>query len=379
MNKRVLVASLLLVVLGLLTVSFLTLQRREERLAEERFLAYARGEALYREGRYAQAVEQLRKVRENYPQSQEAHQARQRIAFALIGLGNYEEAENYFQEYLRDFPESDYIAEIHYRLGRLAEKQGYSDRALLFYEKIVADFPFGLVADEAILGQGRIRAARGEWRLAREAFQKIMNDFPKSNSFLAAREQLGDLNIGLIFSPILTEDSFLYEVQFGDSLYIIARRFNTTTSLLKKSNQLKTDRIRPGQTLKVTPGNYRLVVNLSEVTLSVYLNERLVKVYPVAVGREGCCTPPGEFEIINKLIDPVWYSPDGFRWPFGHPENILGTRWMGICKPGFGIHGTTLPETIGQRATQGCVRMLNEDVEKLFDLVTPGTPVIIVE
>ncbi len=379
MNKRVLVASLLIIVLGLLVTSFITLQRREERREEERFRAYARGEALYREGRYAQALEQLRKVRETYPQSQEAHRARQRIAFALIGLGDYEEAENYFQEYLRDFPESDAAAKIHYQLGALAEKQGHLDRALTLYGKVVTDFPPGPVVDEAILGQGRIRAAQGEWRLAREFFQKVMNDFPESNSFLAARRQLGDLNIGLIFSPILTEDSFLYEVQFGDSLYAIARRFNTTVPLLKRSNELKTDRIRPGQTLKVTPGNYRLVADKSEFTLSLYLNERLVKVYLVAVGREGRCTPTGEFEITDKLIDPVWYSPDGFRRPFGHPKNILGTRWIGICLPGYGIHGTTQPETIGKRATQGCVRMLNEDVEELFDLVTPGTPVIIVE
>ncbi len=379
MNKRILVGAVLIIILGLLAASFLALQRREERREEKRFLAYARGEAFYREGRYAQALEQLRKVRENFPQSQEAHQARYRIPFALMGLGNYEEAEHYFQEHLKDFPESDYAAKIHYQLGALAEKQGHLDRALLFYGKVITDFPFSIVVDEALLGQGRIWVAQEEWKSAREAFQKVMDDFPESNSFLAARRQLGDLNIGLIFSPIPTEDSQLYEVQFGDSLYIIARRFNTTAPLLMRSNRLKTDRIRPRQTLKVTPGNYRLVVDLSEFTLSLYLNERWVKTYPVAVGREGRETPTGEFEIINKLIDPVWYAPDGFRRPFGHPKNILGTRWMGICLPGFGVHGTTLPETIGKRATQGCVRMFNEDVEELFDLVTPGTPVIIVE
>ena len=52
---------------------------------------------------------------------------------------------------------------------------------------------------------------------------------------------------------------------------------------------------------------------------------------------------------------------------------------MGIDVPGYGIHGTTEPESIGYQATEGCVRMHNSDVEELFTIVPPGTEVIIVD
>jgi len=214
--------------------------------------------------------------------------------------------------------------------------------------------------------------------LAREAFRKVMDDFPGSNSFLQARKELGDLNIRLIFSPTITPDSLVYKVKYGDSLHSISKKFKTTIPLLMKSNGLKSSVIRPGQALKITPGNYRLVVNKSKLTLSLYLNDKLVKVYPVGIGLEDYPTPTGAFKIINKLINPVWYSPRGV-YPYGDAKNVLGTRWMGISSPGYGVHGTTLPESIGKKSSKGCIRMLNKDVEELYDLVTIGTPVIIKE
>lgn len=379
MNKRVLVASLLMMILGLLTAFFLFLQRRQERLEEKRILTYASGESLYQEGKHAQAIVQFREVIERFPGSRESRKARYWIARSLAGLENYKGAENYLRGFLKDFPESDYTDRVYYRLGWLKEIQGDSDEALSFYGEVMALSPRGSMADEAILGQGRIQAARGKWKLAREAFEKIIDDFSESNSFLPAREELGELNMELIFSSTQTEDSLAYEVKDGDSLYSIAKKFNTTVSLLMKSNRLKSPAIRPRQTLKIVPGNYRLVIDKSEITLSLYLNDRLIKVYPVGIGIEDDWTPTGEFKIVNKLINPDWYAPHGRRYPYGDHRNILGSRWMGISLPGYGIHGTTQPETIGKRLSQGCIRMFNEDVEELYDLVTPGTPVIVKE
>ena len=111
---------------------------------------------------------------------------------------------------------------------------------------------------------------------------------------------------------------------------------------------------------------------------SLYLNGKLVKVYPVGIGLEDYPTPIGKFKIVNKLIDPVWYSPHGV-YLYGDKKNVLGTRWMGISSPGYGIHGTTQPESIGKKSSKGCIRMLNKDVEELYDLVTIGTPVVIVD
>jgi lipoprotein-anchoring transpeptidase ErfK/SrfK len=81
------------------------------------------------------------------------------------------------------------------------------------------------------------------------------------------------------------------------------------------------------------------------------------------------------------LPDPVWYSTldSGAKEKIqpGDPRNELGTRWIGF-KPAYGIHGTIDPKSIGQAMGKGCVRMNNEDVEELYDLLVVGTPIKIV-
>jgi lipoprotein-anchoring transpeptidase ErfK/SrfK len=82
--------------------------------------------------------------------------------------------------------------------------------------------------------------------------------------------------------------------------------------------------------------------------------------------------------VANRIIDPPWYSQEGLIPP-DDPRNILGSRWLGFDLPGYGIHGTTDPASIGKPVTQGCVRLANADVEELFILLPEGTPVTIVE
>jgi lipoprotein-anchoring transpeptidase ErfK/SrfK len=86
----------------------------------------------------------------------------------------------------------------------------------------------------------------------------------------------------------------------------------------------------------------------------------------------------GTFKITSKLANPVWFKA-GVVVPPESPENVLGSRWLGFDNPGYGIHGTIEPQTIGQQITQGCVRMLNKDVEELYAIVPVGTEVEIVD
>jgi lipoprotein-anchoring transpeptidase ErfK/SrfK len=79
------------------------------------------------------------------------------------------------------------------------------------------------------------------------------------------------------------------------------------------------------------------------------------------------------------MDDPTWYAPGGKIIPPGDPRNILGSRWLGLDKPGYGIHGTTEPSSIGRSVTAGCVRMLNKDVEELFVILPVGTEVAILD
>jgi hypothetical protein len=66
--------------------------------------------------------------------------------------------------------------------------------------------------------------------------------------------------------------------------------------------------------------------------------------------------------------------------PFGTTQRrylgVLGTRRLKLGD-GYGLHGTNQPETIGRAVSHGCVRLRNEDIEKLFDMVPVGTPVFI--
>jgi lipoprotein-anchoring transpeptidase ErfK/SrfK len=115
------------------------------------------------------------------------------------------------------------------------------------------------------------------------------------------------------------------------------------------------------------------------------LNEQLFKRYPVGTGKFGK-TPAVDFYIYDKIIEPPWTRPaDNRLIEYGDPENVLGTRWMALKSAensslkGFGIHGTWERDSIGAQSSAGCVRMFNEDVEELFDLVPRKSRVTIEE
>ena len=120
---------------------------------------------------------------------------------------------------------------------------------------------------------------------------------------------------------------------------------------------------------------YTVWVDKSDNRLTLKEGNAVVKTYVVATGTKNS-TPVGSFKVTTMLKDPTWYKPGQVVGP--HDErNHLGTRWIGINKKGYGIHGTTEPEKLGQQVSAGCVRMKNRDVEELFSIVKPGTPVII--
>ena len=83
------------------------------------------------------------------------------------------------------------------------------------------------------------------------------------------------------------------------------------------------------------------------------------------------------FKITSRIENPPWYRGDGKTIPFGDPENILGTHWLGLNVPGYGIHGTWDTNSIGKQASAGCVRLLNDEVAELFIMLPIGTPVTI--
>ncbi len=125
-----------------------------------------------------------------------------------------------------------------------------------------------------------------------------------------------------------------------------------------------------------------LVISVSRRQVSVYQGKTRIKSYPIAVGRQGWETPTGNFQVRQMLKDPTWIHPfTGKSIPGGDPENPLGHYWIGFWTNGknwVGFHGTPNPESVGQAASHGCIRMYNQDVQQLFQQVRVGTPVTVV-
>ncbi len=161
------------------------------------------------------------------------------------------------------------------------------------------------------------------------------------------------------------ESGNFYIIRSGDNISVIANIFNVSISEILEINPgLNPNNLQIGQIIciPVSPSPIEIVVNVSAKRLTVYRNGSIYREYIVATGKPTTPTPTGSFTVINKQIDP------------GGP---YGTRWLGLSKRGYGIHGTNNPASIGTAASNGCIRMYNEDVEALFNITSVGTPVLI--
>ena len=117
----------------------------------------------------------------------------------------------------------------------------------------------------------------------------------------------------------------------------------------------------------------RILVSIPDRKLALIENGEVVRVYPVAVGAEVSQSPSGEFTIVNRVANPTYYHPHKVIGP--GPANPLGSRWIGLSQPHYGIHGTNEPRSIGKAASHGCIRMAKRDLEELFTLVQVGDTV----
>lgn len=236
------------------------------------------------------------------------------------------------------------------------------------------------LADSSLqqLTQAKTLQAAGDYQGARQAAYQALEANPGGRTADSARQLLSEMHTELAFSPRQMQEKEDYVIESGDSLARIARKFNTTVELLQKGNNLTGSLIRRGDRLRVLRGDFSVRVDKSDNILDVFLNGKFFKRYPVGTGKFAK-TPEGDFEINDRIAQPTWWRPDGKAIPFGDPENLLGTHWLSLNVRGYGIHGTWEPDTIGQQASAGCVRLLNKDIEELYALLPLGTPVTITE
>ena len=196
---------------------------------------------------------------------------------------------------------------------------------------------------------------------------------------------LSEVNMKLLKSSLIMPGKEYYVIQPGDYLQKIARKYKTTVALIKEMNGLQTDNIRAGARLLVFNSDFSIRVSKTHNYLDLLMDGKIFKRYSVGTGKFGK-TPAVEFTIVDKIANPPWTRPsDNKTIEFGDKDNVLGTRWMALKSEehpeltGFGIHGTWEDDSIGKQSSAGCIRMLNKDVEELFDLVPRKTTVIITD
>ena len=159
-----------------------------------------------------------------------------------------------------------------------------------------------------------------------------------------------------------------------------------TTAVTDRTLEVPVRTVKPKVSGAKLASKYPVVLAVDRGNFRISLFKRLkkVQVYPIAVGQAGLETPAGLYKIQNKAINPAWTVPNspwagslaGQVIPGGTPQNPLKARWLGVYD-GVGVHGTDARGSIGTNASHGCIRMLVEDVTKLYDEVPIGTPIYI--
>lgn len=173
---------------------------------------------------------------------------------------------------------------------------------------------------------------------------------------------------------------FLYhKVQPGESLSSIARKYHITAARIAEFNpDFDPNRIFPGQKIKIVKGPNYVLVSKSDYQMYLFIQGVLFEHFPIGIGREGKSTPILKTKLSDSRAKyPTYTHPETkITYPFGHPENPIGTRWMGFeGYPGYGIHGTNDESSIGKAMSSGCIRMRQPDLEHIYNLLFIGDDV----
>ncbi|MEM7014406.1 MAG: L,D-transpeptidase family protein [Verrucomicrobiota bacterium] len=193
-------------------------------------------------------------------------------------------------------------------------------------------------------------------------------------------------------------------------LEFLTERFHTSPALLEYLNEpMDMDSLEPGDVVKVTnvepfkiedlepiPSlpekpefqNHVIKIDTVEKLLSVHDEEdKMLLSLPITAGSGYLATPPGTWRIVGIAQMPTFRwdesvleygvrSNNAYHLPIG-PNNPVGVMWIGLSKPGIGIHGTNHPQTIGRSSSHGCMRTANWDVVRLVNHITKDMTVII--
>ena len=175
---------------------------------------------------------------------------------------------------------------------------------------------------------------------------------------------------------------------------MLAERFHMDEDLLRDpQSRMPTSRRSGTKILVADTGTEpeakvaRIVVDKSKGELIAYdEDDKIVLMDPATIGSEDTPSPSGTMKVNGSAPEPTYeYDPEkNFQQgdntkkltiPAG-PNGPVGSMWIDLSKPTYGIHGTPEPSKIDKTASHGCVRLTNWDAEALAKLVQPGKTVV---
>jgi LysM repeat protein len=174
-----------------------------------------------------------------------------------------------------------------------------------------------------------------------------------------------------------------YTVQAGDTLSEIAQRYRTSTEQIAEDNALSGNGVHAGQTLRIYPpasaleafgvdapadGERKIVIDLSDQTLTAYQGEVRVLHTIVSTGKAATPTLPGEFAIYQKLKSQHMSGDD---------YDLPGVPWVMYYYDEFAIHGAYWHANFGIPTSHGCTNMTIPESKALFSWAPLGTRVIV--
>ncbi|MDI1289897.1 MAG: L,D-transpeptidase family protein, partial [bacterium] len=186
-----------------------------------------------------------------------------------------------------------------------------------------------------------------------------------------------------------------YTVASGDALVKIAKKRDLATDyrFIQRVNGITNPgSLKIGQKLKLVRGPFHAVVSKSDYRLDVFSGSPdepeawvYIRSFPVGLGSENG-TPLGTFVVKknSKLVNPHWVNPKtGEKFDADDPKNPIGEYWLGwegqgssSVYTGFGLHGTIEPSSIGNQKSMGCVRMLDQDIATVWEMLAEQISVV---
>ena len=245
------------------------------------------------------------------------------------------------------------------------------DAAFTRAETSLGEKNFAAAAESAraILGNSSVIPYSSEWRQAAALLTEA------NLTAFETRAEMGD-------------STLIHPVRPGESYSALAAKYHTTIDAIKHYNRVpeKDNILRIGKKLLIHPGPWKIMIHKNARVLELYTRDTLYAVFDVGIGRLGK-TPTAKFVISSKLRNPDWYMPGGGVVKYGDPENPLGNYFLKLAPTGspdrpllgYGIHGTQDESDITRSLSNGCIRMRDADVSKLYIIIPARTPVEIVE